>query len=273
MAGIGASVGSGGVNARADVLVVEGLLNRYLAARHEPPLTADGIVDVDTILTIQAYQRGVLGIASPDGKIDPGGKTWKALDAGQGLAPPASSPFSGADWWHANEARFPNSAAIADLAKPFGDNAAKFVQALKDAGASVTVSATRRNAVRAQLMHYSWRVAKGGIQPEGVPAIPGCAIAWDHGDLAKSRNGAQEMVDLFGIAFEPSLTSLHIEGRAIDMTIGWNGILKIKDATGKAQEIGAPRSGETNTTLHKLGAGYKVIKLLSDPPHWSATGH
>jgi hypothetical protein len=79
------------------------------------------------------------------------------------------------------------------------------------------------------------------------------------------------MVDLFQIAYEPSLTSRHIEGRAIDMTIGWNGTLKIKDKKGNIREIGAPRSGD-NPDLHKLGATYGAIKLVSDPPHWSDDG-
>ena len=268
MGSISASVGSGAANKPADVLTVEKLLNQYLAANGEPPLAADGTVDIDTILTIQSYQERVVGISNPDGRIDPGGKTWQALDSGQGLKPQPS----GAAWWHANQAKYPNSMAIADLAKPFGDDAAKFVKALRDAGASVTISATRRNATRAKLMHWSWKVAQGLVAPKDVPAIHGCAIGWDHGDLAKSKKGAQEMVELFGIAFQPSLTSLHIEGRAIDMSIGWNGTLKIKDAGGKVQEIGAPRNGETNAALHKVGAGYKVIKLLSDPPHWSDNG-
>ncbi len=91
-----------------------------------------------------------------------------ALAAGQGARP----PLSGADWWNANRARYPNSAAVADLAQPFRDNVAAFLKALKDAGASVTISATRRNALRAQLMHYSWRVAKELVAPNKVPALP-----------------------------------------------------------------------------------------------------
>lgn len=269
MATISASVGSGGTNKAADVLTVQTLLNRYLAAQEEPLLDACGTIDPDTILAIQAYQKDVVGIAAPDGRIDPGGRTWKALDSGQGFAP----TLSGKAWWNANQASYPNSNRLEDLAKPFGDNAAKFVKALKDAGASVTIAATLRHPTRARLMRYSWDIAKGIIAPKDAPAIPGCTIRWDHGDLTQSKAGAQEMVDCFGIAFQPSLTSLHIEGRAIDMTIGWNGTLKIKDAAGKVQSLGAPRSGETNTDLHKVGAGYKLLKLLSDPPHWSETGH
>ncbi len=56
------------------------------------------------------------------------------------------------------------------------------------------------------------------------------------------------------------------------MTIGWNGTIKVKDRQGKAREVGAPRSGDTNPDLLGIGAGYGVIKLVSDPPHWSDDG-
>src|SRR4051812_35186541 len=103
MATISASVGSGGANKKADVTTVQKLLNQYLAAQEEPLLAASGTIDPDTILAIQAYQQDVVGIAPPDGRIDPGGKTWKALDSGQGFAP----IYSGKAWWNANQAKYP----------------------------------------------------------------------------------------------------------------------------------------------------------------------
>ncbi|MBN8812700.1 MULTISPECIES: hypothetical protein [unclassified Sphingomonas] len=265
---IGASVGKNGVNDLADVLVVQHLLNDWLGATGQKPLPTSGECGTRTIAAITAYQAQVLDAARPDGLIGPGGRTWLALAAGQGTRP----PLAGAEWWNANQARYPNSAAVADLVQPFRDNVAAFLKALKDAGASVTISATRRNALRAQLMHYSWRVAKGLVAPNKVPVLPGLDIRWDHGDLARSKAGAQAMCDLFQIAFEPSLTSRHIEGRAIDMTIGWNGTIKVRDKQGKPREIAAPRSGDTNPDLHRVGATYGVIKLVSDPPHWSDDG-
>jgi hypothetical protein len=273
MAAISASVGSGGVNKPADVLLVETLLNQYLAEVGEPLLAADGQMAVETILAIQAFQSKVVGLANPDGRIDPGGRTWRALDSGAGtLAPPASN-LSGAAWWHANEAKFPTSRSVDDLKPPFRDNVAAFIKAMRDAGATVNISATLRHPTRAHLMHYCVKVAKGQIAPSQVPAVAGCAIAWDHGNPAKSKAAAQEMADLFGIAFPASLTSLHIFARAIDMTIGWNGTLAIKDANGAVRSIGAPRDGNRNADLHKVGATYKVFKLVSDPPHWSDNGH
>lgn len=281
---IGAPVGRGGDNALADVLVVQHLLNDWLADTGQPLIPTKGICGPLTIETIEAFQTRVLGAAKPDGRIDPGGRTWNALTARNGPAPaptpaptptPAATPtnLSGAAWWRANQARFPNSAAIADLVPPFRDKVTAFVEALKEAGATVKISATRRNRTRAQLMHFCWRVANDDIAPKDVPAIPGCDIKWDHGNLAKSRKGAQEMVDLFGIAFKPSLTSLHIEARAIDMTIGWTGTIMVKDKAGRPRPVSTPRSGNTNRGLHAIGATYGVIKLLADPPHWSDNGH
>ncbi|WP_448663528.1 peptidoglycan-binding domain-containing protein [Sphingomonas sp. CJ20] len=265
---IGASVGKGATNELADVLVVQHLLNTWLGATGQALLPPTGTCGPQTIAAIQSFQARVLGAPAPDGRIDPGGRTWNALTTA--AAPP---PRSGAAWWDANQAKYPNSAALADLIPPFRENATAFVKALRDAGASVTISATRRNRTRAQLMHYSWRVANGSLAPRDVPALPGCPILWDHGTAAASRKGAQEMVDRFAIAFQPSLTSRHIEGRAIDMTIGWTGTIQPRDKAGTPRPLGTPRSGETNTDLHRIGASYGVIKLRSDPPHWSDDGH
>ncbi|WP_052507703.1 peptidoglycan-binding domain-containing protein [Sphingomonas hengshuiensis] len=266
---IAASVGTGGANDLADVIVVQHLLNAWLTATGQEALPTAGTCGPRTIAAIKGFQSRVMGRTAPDGRIDPGGQTWAALTAAAN--PPA--PLSGAAWWHANQARFPNSAALADLAPPFRDKAKAFVQAMRDAGASVTLSATLRNRTRAHLMHYCWRIAKGDVAPGAVPALPGCAIRWDHGDTARSKRGAQEMVDLFAIAYQPSLTSRHIEGRAVDMTIGWTGTITVRDATGAPRPLAAPRSGESNADLHRIGKSYGVFKLLSDPPHWSDDGH
>ena len=185
----------------------------------------------------------------------------------------SDSRRSGAAWWHANQAKFPNSRAIADLASPFREKVQAFVRALEAAGVSIDVASTLRNSKRAYLMHFTWKVAKGLIAPELVRAEEGVDIHWDHGDLARSRAAAQEMLALFGLKVQPSLTSLHISGLAIDMDIDWPGTIEIKTATGETVAVGPPRDGGTNKTLHTVGASYGVLKLLSDPPHWSSTGH
>jgi len=279
MTNIGASVGKSGVNNKADVTTVQHLLNAHVRAMGLPVLDEDGRIGDNTNDAISRYQQMVLHIANPDGRIDVGGGTWKALVAGTGVAPPpapatpAASQLSGAAWWHANQANYPNSAKLADLASPFREKAMRFIAALQAAGADVSVTSTLRNPIRAYLMHYSGTVANGTDAPSAVPAKAGCPIVWDHGNLAQSKAGAREMYQLFNIKFPASLTSLHIQGEAVDMTISWSGTLSIVDANGVTRALGAPRSGETNAGLHAVGATYGVHKLLSDAPHWSSTGH
>jgi peptidoglycan hydrolase-like protein with peptidoglycan-binding domain len=281
MASITASVGMGGVNRDPDARTVQGLINRHIAKLGLTPLKVDGRCGQRTMEAIRAFQTRVMMLRMPDGRVDPGGRTIRALDSGapgQPAAPqaPASAADvarrSGTTWWRANQARFPNSSAVADLAAPFRTNVESFLAALRAGGATVSVSATKRNEIRAYLMHYSWKISKGTVNAADVPAKAGCDIIWDHGDVARSRAGAREMVDLFGIVYQPSLTSLHIAGRAIDMNIDWSGTLSIKDASGKAVSLGAPSNG-SNTALHAVGVTYGVRKLLSDPPHWSDNGH
>jgi hypothetical protein len=184
-----------------------------------------------------------------------------------------ATQLSGGAWWHANQANYPNSAKLADLTSPFSEKAIQFIGALKAAGAQVSVSSTLRNPIRAYLMHFSGTIASGADAPSAVPAKAGCPIVWDHGNLAQSKAAAAEMYALFKIKFPASLTSLHIQGKAVDMTITWSGTLTVTDADGVKHALGAPRSGETNKDLHEVGATYGVHKLLSDAPHWSSTGH
>lgn len=265
---IGASVGSGGVNERADVIVVQHLLNAWLRAQGEPLLQADGDAGARTLAAITTFQRRVLRSPTPDGRIDPGGRTWSTLS---NWSPPVAL-LSGASWWRANQGKYPNSARVADLTSRFREKVTAFLDALEDAGARVTVTSTRRDPRRAQLMSASWRIARGELDADQAPSILGVPIAWQHSTPSRSRAAAQEMVDLFDIAYEPALGSLHIEGRAIDMTIDWAGTLRIRDRAGARHAIGAPRSGSDNRDLHRVGASYGVLKLLSDPPHWSETG-
>lgn len=76
------SVGRGGVNRIQDVATVQALLNQCLHLL-EPlaVLQSDGIAREETIAAIEAFQRRVLGAARPDGRVDPGGRTLRALVA------------------------------------------------------------------------------------------------------------------------------------------------------------------------------------------------
>ncbi len=184
-----------------------------------------------------------------------------------------ASNLSGTAWWRANQARYPNSREVDDLEPGFRSRVEDFIACLRQAGATVTVNSTLRHATRAHLMHYSWKVAYGELDPADVPRRSGVDIEWDHGDLETSRTAAEEMVNLFGMAHIAALTSNHIKGKAIDMNITWKDVLVLtRPAPLLAKIESRPRTGQ-NRELHEIGATvFGVRKLVSDPPHWSDNG-
>ena len=184
-----------------------------------------------------------------------------------------TSNLSGRDWWLANQAKYPNSSEIDDLEPGFRSRVEDFIGSLKYAGASVVIRSTRRNQTRAHLMHYSWKVAYGDIDPKDVPVVGGLDIEWNHGDIEKSREAARQMVNLFGMVHIAALTSNHIRGKAIDMNISWKDALVLtKPAPLLANIESRPRTGQ-NRELHEIGGSvFGVHKLVSDPPHWSYNG-
>lgn len=123
------------------------------------------------------------------------------------------------------------------------------------------------------------KIDQDKCKPEDATAMTGVPIEWDHGDLAKSKAAANEMVAAFGLAVPPSsnvapaISSNHITGKAVDMEITWNGKLKFKKKDGTDVEVTHKANVSLNTDLHALGETYGVKKHLSDAPHWSINGH
>ena len=186
---------------------------------------------------------------------------------------------SGVGWVAWANLHAKNSDSIDDLAEPFKSNVKAFKKALEDAGASVKVTAVRRDAKRAYLFHWAWMIALDKAKPSEAGAMAGVDIDWDLGDAAKSKAAAQEMVAGFGLAVPPtstvapSLTSNHINDNAIDMTIAWKGELKVKKKDGSIAAVPFMASANANTLLHSVGESYDVKKLKTDEPHWSSTGN
>lgn len=186
----------------------------------------------------------------------------------------SSKTLSGKSW----VSEFSTSKSLDDLDSTFSDNAKKFIDALKGAGADVAINATKRPKERAYLMHWSWRIVKENYDAKNIPAEPGVNINWWHGDQTKSKTAAQEMVDGYGInnlEVAPSLKSRHIEGKAIDMNISWSGDLKIKKKDGSEVTITTLPKDGTNSKLIEVGATYGVIHFKDvekDKPHWSTDG-
>jgi hypothetical protein len=77
---IASAVGVGGANRAADVRIVQERLNRFADGLQIELLAVDGDCGPATRSAIVAFQQGVVGMEAPDGRIDPGGRTWKALD-------------------------------------------------------------------------------------------------------------------------------------------------------------------------------------------------
>ena len=62
------------------------------------------------------------------------------------------------------------------------DQRKAFIKALRDAGAEVDVSATKRSDKRAYLFHWCWRIGLGKVKASAATAKPGVDIEWDHGN-------------------------------------------------------------------------------------------
>lgn len=170
--------------------------------------------------------------------------------------------------------RYPTSKFIGDLLPDFRECVGRFLQALKDAGATVTVNATYRPSERAWLMHWCCMIGGGGQDPAHVPALSGIDIDWAHGDdFATAKAAAKAMMAEYGIVYPAALESRHTQRRAIDMTISWNGTLSIRDFDGNMHNIASIPCGGTNPELARVGASFGVVKLATDPPHWSQDGH
>ncbi|HVO78594.1 MAG TPA: peptidoglycan-binding domain-containing protein [Candidatus Bathyarchaeia archaeon] len=183
--------------------------------------------------------------------------------------------LSGPDWVK----QFPTTSSIGDLKEPFQTSVRNFLAALSAAGARVVVSDTYRPPQRVYLMHWAFAIANGSANPAKVPPMDGVDIQWVHTDAvgnpdpAATTAAAAAMVKAYGIVFAPALASRHTERLAVDMTISWSGSLTVNNASGSPVTIIAPPTNGMNPGLHAVGATYGVIKLVSDPPHWSSDGH
>lgn len=89
---ITASVGSGGVNRKADVEYVQRALNATPVASGGPlvKLDADGLCGAKTVAAIMAFQQKQFGWK--DGKVDPGGQTIARLAPHAGGPAPVPPP-------------------------------------------------------------------------------------------------------------------------------------------------------------------------------------
>lgn len=84
--GISSSVGAGGKNSSADVKIIQKMLQQ----NGFPQLHADGACGPKTIQAIMSYQSKFL--RQPDGVVDPRGRTFRKLSAGNSQGTPSGQP-------------------------------------------------------------------------------------------------------------------------------------------------------------------------------------
>lgn len=162
-------------------------------------------------------------------------------------------------------ARYPTSRSIDDLEPSWRPKVAAFIKALRAAGITAIIAATRRPKERAWLMHWAWMISREGFNPAAVPPMPGVDIEW-------TKAGADEMVAGYGLAYQPAIASRHIDGLAVDMNITVPKTVVMTDGQGRTVQIQAG-DGDADDDVISVGASYGVIKLRADHPHWSNDGH
>lgn len=86
---ISGSVGIRGNNRPEDVKKVQTLLNRNGVS---PALREDGIAGNKTNNAIKWFQERIVKMRIPDGRVDPNGKTWRALQKQEGKRPEKKAP-------------------------------------------------------------------------------------------------------------------------------------------------------------------------------------
>ena len=229
-------------------------------------------------LTHVVQQTGELQLSSKtaliqrQGKKEEGEATPAVAEAAKTTPAPDPQKLSGSHWTGIAET---HSTSLEDLTDPFKTNAKNFIAAMETAGATVSINTTKRPIQRAWLMHHAWTIANGGSAPTNDPHNTG--IIWDHGTPDETKKKAEEMIGPsgFNMAYDASLTSRHLSGNAVDMSISnmpdkWTFKQEEKDVT---VDLGSPNTGQ-NTKLHTAADSYfNVKKLVSDAPHWSDNGH
>jgi len=270
---------------------------------------SDGRHDLEAILTLQRLagnqavemllQRAPEG-APPATVTTTAPGTAPATAPGTAPAAPAApdpAKLSGAHWKATADAKWADSSSLSDLDSGFKASMDKFLEMLTANNITTGEYTTKRPKQRAYLLHFSVEVKNGTTAPKDVPKEDGVDIIWDHGDDAKSKKAAGEMVDAFGIVGPAALISNHIAGNAIDMKFDFTKMVKDKDGNNTitykkdGKEVSRPLkiadeavmgvkakgrsiSSIGDRELSKAGEDFGVKRHIdNDIVHWSTTGN
>jgi hypothetical protein len=214
-----------------------------------------------------------------------------ARQAAQAAQTATTQELSGAQW----VSRYQDPRSLDALNDDFREDATAFVQALRDAGATVTINSTVRPPQRSYLMYWCTRIASAA-NPEAVAAQaqadtgPGSVadeIRWSHGNAARTKAAAQAMKNGYGIGSVVARRSNHNGGGAMDISISWSQRLTIRGKNGEeirsTAASGVIRKATTSPDRGILAAGRSYgLMNYHDPSrgavrgqdgvHWSRTG-
>lgn len=148
------SVGRNGVNSRSDVITVQELINKNIDLMTPlRPLVVDGRAGPKTISAIEEFQRRVVKMRNPDGRVNPGGPTFQKL-AGVSAGLP-STPTG----WEGDSARWPEEKKLASLNPDFRNKVTTLLTNLRARGFQPRVFYGWRS-VEVQKQLYTQRKSK-----------------------------------------------------------------------------------------------------------------
>lgn len=215
MAKLASSVGKGGKNLPEDVQLVQDHLNRHASAAGFSKLKRTGECDKDTLKAIEAFQTAI-GMPRPDGKVDVGGKTWKALEARE--LPKAEASKGAAK----------PGKVIGNLSGVQSDIVAFVTEVAAFYGKDIRISSGKRDAAdqgRAMFNNWTGNLKRGKLYSY-LNANPKIQKELDqlYKDAVEDKTKAGKEADAAKAKFlkicadaAPKL-SLHVAGKAIDVS-------------------------------------------------------
>ncbi len=135
MKGILGSVGRNGKNIRQDIVLVQELLNKNIGSLpKEKKLVVDGLIGKNTINLITEYQKQVLHMSKPDGRVDPNGRTFKSLFSAHPESLKSQISKVTQKNWSGDSATWSQDKKLQSLNLEFRPKVEAVIKALKDQG-------------------------------------------------------------------------------------------------------------------------------------------